>query len=210
MSRYLKSKNSNAQSHVNGGYIVKSKINTSEKKISDLVRICYFGSLDGERGVLDLIHSFSANKDSRYRLIITGSGVLEGVIKAYAIKDKRIQFLGLLDDEKFKDVLLNADICVNSQTKDISINFPSKVTMYLSYGKLVLSTEHSALFHKDYSGFIKFYDQSKGDFWDCLYDLNEGSEVTAEAEESRKSKFHSMSALRTKSLVDYLNLTSSI
>lgn len=211
MSKHIKSINNDGQMHVNGGYVVNLPAGIPEKKTSRLVNVCYFGSLDRERGVLDLIHSFSLNKDEKYRLIITGSGMLEGLIKAHAIKDKRIQFLGLLDNDKFKDVLLSSDVCVNPQDQDISINFPSKVTMYLSYGKLVLSTRHSALYETDYNSFVKFYDrsndQSNENFWNCLHSLVENNSFSSNAEVERRRQFHKTATIKTNRLIDYIDST---
>ena len=108
---------------------------------------------------MNLINSFQELKSDDFELIITGSGRLEKLVSESIKKDARIRFLGLVDDEKLNQILEEADICINPQIGSISVNFPSKISLYLSYGKVVLSTKNSSLLNSPYKNLLYYYDE---------------------------------------------------
>lgn len=196
---------SNKTVYLNSGYL---SVDVSIKKIKkDLkyISLLYSGSLDHERGILELIDIFKSNKDTKYQLIITGSGILMNDIQIQSDDDKRIHYYGNLTKDKYHNIILKSDICINPQWAKISINFPSKVTMYLSYGKHVISTKHSALINSFYKNYIKFYDETAKEFWKKVYLLSKDISHTRKMEFTRKKKLSTIFKAQQNLLVKYFN-----
>jgi len=191
MSNYINENRKQAQIIINGGYF--EDINTKLKKnnlSSSVLKILYSGTLDKERGIHNLIKLFQSNKSEKFELIFSGSGPLEEYIKEKSAEDPRINFVGLLSDEEYNFLIMSSQICVNPQWASISVNFPSKITMYLSYGKTVLSTRIESLINSPYKDLILFYDElSTDDFWDKLYMISDNSKNFESNKSERIVKF---------------------
>jgi len=205
MAKYIKSRKKASDIHVNGGYDSNPITDIHRKSIKSHIQLLYSGSLTDTRGVLDLLSAFSANLDQRYRLVLTGSGPLEAEVKKARDLDSRIEFLGNLSETAYFDVINNSDICINSQWESIMINFPSKVTMYLSFGKCVLSTRHDALTQSKYSEMISFYDQTQSGFWENINDMTESCSFSEQDEYKRIEKYRLFTNKQRVELVDFMN-----
>ena len=208
MASYL-SLRSQKNIHINGGYpdypVLKNKNKNKNKKNTEYTTLLYSGTLSEPRGILDLINVFKLNKNHRYKLVITGSGRISDDVMNLCTTDKRISYLGNLCQSDFNDIILKADICINPQWESVSINFPSKVTTYLSYGKLVLSTRHSALYKSDYVDYIEFYDRSNNEFWEKIFYLVENNSISIQAEERRMKLFSKLISFKTENLINFIN-----
>jgi len=145
-----------------------NKIFSSKLKLKT-IKIIYTGTLDEYRGILDLIKIFSKNNSNSFELFISGDGPLKDFIIDKEKENSKITYLGNLNEEEYHNLLLRADICVNSQIPSIDINFPSKITQYLSLGKFVISTKCISLEQSEFSQLINFYDYSdSSSFWEII------------------------------------------
>ena len=104
-------------------------------------KLLFSSTLDAQRGVNVLLEALKYT-DADFNLKITGRGDMEEAVKA--CKDPRVQFLGYLDYETYQKELEQTDICINAQLAQhefAEFSFPSKIFEYLSYGKLVVSSD---------------------------------------------------------------------
>ena len=160
MRDFILKKRKTAKIIINGGYFDDIEIKEQDPNdFKNLFKLVYTGTLVENRGIMNLINSFQELKSDDFELIITGSGRLEKLVSESIKKDARIRFLGLVDDEKLNQILEEADICINPQIGSISVNFPSKISLYLSYGKVVLSTKNSSLLNSPYKNLLYYYDE---------------------------------------------------
>jgi glycosyltransferase involved in cell wall biosynthesis len=101
------------------------------------------GSLWPINGIEVLLRAFEMNSNPDIRLWFAGKGIDEELIKAAALNDSRIIYLGMLGlDDLYKyynmaDVLLNIRV---SDSDDCKYFFPSKFFEYLATGKYVLTS----------------------------------------------------------------------
>ncbi len=104
--------------------------------------VLYTGSLGHWGGVDFLVDGFRRLERDDAELWICGHGENPRVERA-AREDNRIRFLGLVSEEKLREVSERAWVFVNPRPSDIPMNaanFPSKVLEYLSYCKPIVST----------------------------------------------------------------------
>ena len=118
---------------------------------TDTTKIFYSGSLTKSRGILDLIKIFCEKKSNTHELFITGDGPLKEFVIEKDQQYSNIKYFGNLNEEEYKSLILKVDFCVNSQNPNINLNFPSKVTEYLSSGKVVLSTKGLSLQNSEFA-----------------------------------------------------------
>ena len=192
MSNYIINKRTNAKIIINGGYFENVNLLKNKNKYakSNILRMLYSGTLDKERGIHNLIKLFEFNNSKKFQLFFSGSGPLEDYIKEKSKKDKRIKFCGLLNEIDYKILVNNSHVCINPQWTSISVNFPSKITMYLSHGKIVLSTKIKSLINSPYKDLLFFYDESNSvDFWNNLNLIYESRENLTKNIKFRKNKF---------------------
>lgn len=189
MKTYLSRLRPEANIIVNGGYCPETNM-SSEQSLEGggPLKILYSGSLDAERGVDNLLGYFKSHSCENFNLSFSGVGPLSSAIMLAAEKDDRVKYLGLLDQVDYAQAIESADICINSQYSSISVNFPSKITTYLAFGKIVLSTEIESLVNSAYSDSLIFYnDQDPTDFWAKLYFIKENIDKLNSQAEARKS-----------------------
>ena len=208
MFKYIKEKRSNPPIIINGGYFEDIVLTTKVENNNDLIKttnILYSGTLDKERGIMDLLKLFQSNKTDKFTLTISGSGPLENQIREISALDSRIQYVGLLNDEKYNNLILNTDVCVNPQWTTITVNFPSKITIYLSYGKIVLSTKLDSLVNSPFNVLLNFYDEGDDDgFWRLLFKIRENLIHSQNNTANRINKFKEIIKKQDKALIDML------
>ena len=129
--------------HLDGGV---SKIRCVEETAhtcdEDVQRVVYTGALTKWGGVDQLVRAFARVRNTKARLVICGKGRSDAVERA-AKTDKRVDFLGMVPQERLMQVQSEASVFVNPRPTHLlenANNFPSKVLVYLSYGKPVVST----------------------------------------------------------------------
>ena len=123
--------------------IDKMKLLVTSEVINSETIFMFGGSLWPINGLEVLLEAFEMNSNPDIRLWFAGKGIDEELIKAAALNDSRIIYLGMLGlDDLYKyynmaDVLLNIRV---SDSDDCKYFFPSKLFEYLATGKYVLSS----------------------------------------------------------------------
>ena len=104
--------------------------------------IVYSGTLHKKFGIYKLIKAFNKIENKNFRLIICGTGDSEKYVQQACINDKRITYLGQIDNEKSIKLQREADILVNPRGnvgEFTKYSFPSKNIEYLSSGNPVIA-----------------------------------------------------------------------
>lgn len=100
--------------------------------------IFYAGALRVEYGIKHLLDAFSMIRDDSYRLWLAGGGAAEPLIREYAEKDPRIEFLGFLTPQQVDLRQKNATVLISPRTSELEFvkySFPSKTMECLASGK---------------------------------------------------------------------------
>lgn len=84
----------------------------AEKKDPNIFKFLFIGQLEKHKGVFQLIKAFKKIKNHQASLIIAGSGSKFELLQAGSADDKRIKFLGRINDEKINQLLMSADCLV--------------------------------------------------------------------------------------------------
>lgn len=127
--------------------VIRDTDSKGEKKTTELEQkkhaptILFASTLDKQRGIHCLLDALAYTK-ADFKLQLTGRG--EGEKHIRECDDRRIAYLGFLDYVTYRQVLNEADICVNAQLAHHefgNFSFPSKICEYLSERKLVVSSD---------------------------------------------------------------------
>ena len=160
---------------------------SSRSRRNETLTLLYAGNLDETRGIMRFIQSFlRIHCDAR--LVVTGKGTMENRIRDLAGARRDIEYLGMLPEKEFSDVIADADVCVNPQPADHEFtesSFPSKVVNYLAHGKVVVSTRSEALLASPYRDMIVFYDDANDESLRSVLDrvIRERASLSALARE---------------------------
>ena len=106
--------------------------------------IVYTGKLCHSYGLDLLLDTFKQANRSNWRLLISGWGEMEDVVREFARDNSQVEYLGLLNSEELSQLRQQADVFVNpklTSASTSSLAFPSKIVEYLSTGKPVISTD---------------------------------------------------------------------
>lgn len=130
--------------HLDGGVseIRGSDTDQTEDSNDPVQRVVYTGTLTKQGGVDPLIRAFARVRHPDARLVICGKGQNKTIDHATS-RDQRIDFLGMVSEERLMQVQREASVFVNPRPPEYpqnAYNFPSKVLVYLSFGKPVVST----------------------------------------------------------------------
>lgn len=104
--------------------------------------VVYTGSLGKWGGVMLLLEAFRRVRHPTAELWICGHGATSSFERAVA-EDPRVRFLGLVPEQRLREVCERATVFVNPRPAALpsnAANFPSKVLEYLKHGKPVVST----------------------------------------------------------------------
>ena len=130
--------------------------------LTNKLQILYSGTLDKERGILDIIQFMSFVEDIA-DLIITGRGPLEEYVEKISSLRSNIHYLGYLSESQYYELLNKVHVCVipsPSSHAYSKYSFPSKLTIYLTFGIIVLSTKMDVLLNSPFKDMILFYDEN--------------------------------------------------
>lgn len=166
-SRYNKGK----KYFLDGGINSKKVINQNNK-ISGKKILLYAGSQSKITGIEEFIQVFSEFKDEDYELHIYGKGN-NPTIKSALLKDSRIKLFGFVSDTELNAACCSADAFINPRSLDNEANntFPSKLLLYLSYKKPIISTDVPGISSK-YDPFLSIYSPNDYlSFKNCLLNL---------------------------------------
>ena len=153
-----------------GSYMICDK---PHRSVNDgTIKLILTGSVDKERGNGFLAVEAMKYLPSQYKLFISGSVVskdreefLELIKKTNAdLGRDACVYLGLLDEEKYEQLLLSADIALNPQKEGEfgKYVFPSKILTYLGHGLPVVSTRGKSIEKSSLSDVIVFSDGYDG------------------------------------------------
>jgi colanic acid biosynthesis glycosyl transferase WcaI len=106
-------------------------------------RVICMGNIGRSQGLADIVRDFeSSDRLGRLgaKLVITGSGVAEGEVRA-AIRTGRVEMTGLLSQRELEDQLQRASLAVVTQAYDAGeFNVPSKLMNYLAVGLPIVAS----------------------------------------------------------------------
>ncbi|WP_307438798.1 glycosyltransferase [Paenibacillus sp. V4I3] len=125
-------------------------------------KIVYTGGVNTEYGIEGLLKAFSLVKGQDYALIIAGSGNAVQMVKEYAEKDSRIQFLGTLSIEESIKLQGEATLLINPRQPDkdfVKYSFPSKTLEYMMAGKPVLMFKLDGI-PNEYDEFLYYFENN--------------------------------------------------
>lgn len=122
--------------------------------------ILYTGALDRRYGIEDLVSAFIGIKNSDYRLWICGGGNSVPMIQEAAIRDSRINYLGVISREEVLALQKRATVLVNprhSSEEFTKYSFPSKTMEYMASGTPTLMSPLQCL-PEEYAQYLYFFD----------------------------------------------------
>ncbi|MDD5596359.1 MAG: glycosyltransferase [Victivallaceae bacterium] len=129
--------------HLDGGINrLRFEPDAENSPAEDKKIILYTGMLNAWGGVSFLLKAFRLISGPDIELWICGPGI-NSDLEAARKSDPRIKFQGLVSEERLQRIYRQAAVLVNPRPNNINgntMNFPSKVLEYLSYGKPVVST----------------------------------------------------------------------
>lgn len=154
------------------GGVEPKTLKSQNSKNSNLKILLYAGSQSKITGIEEFILFFSQLNDNKYELHIYGKGNNPN-IKSAAIKNSKIKLFGFVSNEVLDKACCSADAFVNPRSSNDEANntFPSKLLLYLSYKKPIISTDVPGISSK-YDPFLFKYDSDDySSFKNCLLSL---------------------------------------
>ncbi len=148
------------------GGVINRDLRLSEDGLSAQAKtksLVFAGGLNNWTGIIEFIDLFSAINPDDYILNIYGRG------EDHLIRDKqktwgeRIVFHGFVDDFELDKACMNAFAFINPRPLDMfrcENDFPSKLLLYLSYKKPIISTKSRGL-SPEYDNILQFYSDLK-------------------------------------------------
>lgn len=113
-----------------------------KEELDGYKKIVYTGTLDRKYGVCSLVDAFMSLSGNNLRLVICGYGDSSKYIEDKARVDRRIVFLGSVDNSTCRIIQKNAFLLVNPRNSNeeyTKYSFPSKTLEYMLSGKPVLT-----------------------------------------------------------------------
>jgi len=108
----------------------------------DEIRILSMGNIGLTQGLAPLVAAFERSPEIASRnvkLVITGNGVAAGDVAA-EIRSDRVEYLGLVSDERLEQELSSATLAFVSQSyTGAEFNLPSKLMNFMAYGLPVVA-----------------------------------------------------------------------
>ena len=143
-------------------------------KLNGILTYYYSGLLSEENGVLNMVEAFEAIENADIRLVISGKGSLEHYIRKKCSQDRRITYIGYVNNEQYYKLLENAHILINPRNMEIpqnKNNFPSKIMEYLASGRMIISTKFPSW--QTFEGEIHYCDSNTDSICSAMIAVNE-------------------------------------
>jgi colanic acid biosynthesis glycosyl transferase WcaI len=109
------------------------------------VRILSMGNIGLTQGLAPLVAAFERSDEMAKRnvkLVITGKGIAADDARA-EIRSDRVEFLGLVSDERLEQELRSATLALVSQSyTGAEFNLPSKLMNFMAYGLPIVAAVH--------------------------------------------------------------------
>lgn len=150
----------------------------SEPENNEKIRIMYAGLLSEVTGVDILLNAISKVKSQEIEFYISGKGPLENAVKTFSKEDKRVHYLGFLDESAYFEKLNEMHIFINPRNMTLDENknnFPSKVLEYLATGRVIISTRFSG--NEEFGNEIIWYDGTVQELADTIVNTVENYEA---------------------------------
>jgi colanic acid biosynthesis glycosyl transferase WcaI len=113
----------------------------------DEIRILSMGNIGLTQGLAPLVAAFERSDEIAkrgVRLVITGNGVAADDVKA-EIRSERVEYLGLVSDERLEHELRTATLAFVSQSyAGAEFNLPSKLMNFMAYGLPIVAAVNPA------------------------------------------------------------------
>lgn len=113
----------------------------------DEIRILSMGNIGLTQGLAPLVAAFERSPEMarlNVKLVITGNGVAADDVAA-EIRSDRVEYLGLVSDERLERELTSAEIAFVSQSyTGAEFNLPSKLMNFMAYGLPVIAAVNPA------------------------------------------------------------------
>jgi colanic acid biosynthesis glycosyl transferase WcaI len=145
--------------------------NGGEATGRDEIRILSMGNIGLTQGLPPLVAAWERSEEIAERgikLVITGNGVAADDVRA-EIRSNRVEYLGLVSDERLEHELRSATLALVSQSyTGAEFNLPSKIMNFMAYGLPIVAAvnpagESARLTEKADAGWVA--DSSKPDFF---------------------------------------------
>jgi colanic acid biosynthesis glycosyl transferase WcaI len=111
----------------------------------DEVRILSMGNIGLTQGLTPLVAAWERSEEIAkrgYKLVITGNGIAADDARA-EIRSDRVEFLGLVSDERLEHELRSATLALVSQSyTGAEFNLPSKLMNFMAYGLPIVTAVH--------------------------------------------------------------------
>ena len=111
----------------------------------DEVRILSMGNIGLTQGLAPLVAAFERSEgiaNRKVKLVITGNGVAADDVRA-EIRSDRVEYLGLVSDERLEQELRSASLALVSQSyTGAEFNLPSKLMNFMAYGLPIVAAVH--------------------------------------------------------------------
>jgi colanic acid biosynthesis glycosyl transferase WcaI len=159
----------------------------------DEIRILSMGNIGLTQGLPPLVAAWERSEEIAKRgikLVITGNGVAAGDVEA-EIRSDRVEYLGLVSDERLEEELRSATLALVSQSYEgAEFNLPSKLMNFMAYGLPIVAAvnpagESARLVQKAEAGWIA--DSSEPDLFPqtVISALDDQGELRRKAEAAR-------------------------
>lgn len=127
--------------------------------------IMYAGGIQSRYGVFDLIEAFYRIKNDKYKLILCGPCLEMDKLNSYLVKDKRIEYLGLIPTLQVRQLQNEVSLLVNprhSNEEFTKYSFPSKTLEYMASGTPVLMSKLPSM-PKEYEQYLYLFNDESID-----------------------------------------------
>ena len=111
----------------------------------DEIKILSMGNIGLTQGLTPLVAAWERNEEIAKRgvkLVVTGNGVAADDARA-EIRSDRVEFLGLVSDERLEQELRSSTLALVSQSyTGAEFNLPSKIMNFMAYGLPIVAAVH--------------------------------------------------------------------
>lgn len=87
-------------------------IKREQRKQRKNITFLFLGRLDHHKGIKTLLMAFGKLENKDVSLLICGDGVLRSEVETCAKRDSRIKYLGFVEGDRKKEIILNSDVFV--------------------------------------------------------------------------------------------------
>jgi hypothetical protein len=125
--------------------------------------LVFAGTLNNWTGIIDFIDLFNEVDTENYVLHIYGKGDQEILKKKNKLSGNKVILHGFVSDHELDQACRNAYAFINPRPLQVfrsENNFPSKLLLYLSYNKPIISTKTKGL-SPDYDNILFYYSDSE-------------------------------------------------